>query len=76
VYVKGVGVGRGVSAETKPSGVCTVSNTEGGLCVEVANGTKSAAVGIGRDSGEVQAVKEKKEARRRKMKSMRCMRRL
>jgi len=46
VYVKGVGLGRGISAVTRPSGVCIVPAGGSGLRVEVANGIKSIVKGV------------------------------
>jgi len=45
VYVNGVGLGRGVSAVTKPSGVCVVPAGESRLSVEVTYGIKSTVEG-------------------------------
>jgi len=74
VYVKGVGLGRGVSAATKPSGVCS----ELGADVDVRKGMRVEGGGVESTSCEAHPYKKKKEEiRRRKVESkVRCMRRL
>jgi len=80
VYVKGVGLGRGVSAATRPSGVCTVSKVARGLWVEVANGMRVEDRGVDSVSCEVHEIKRKLALSsvevRADERRMRCMRRL
>src|SRR6185369_15821965 len=75
VYVKGVGLGRGLSAVTSPSGVCIVLGS--GFRVEVANGIRSTTGEDGRACCGAQAAKRKSgKVSRKKLKDMWYMRRL
>jgi hypothetical protein len=76
--VNGVGLGRGVSAATTPSGVWSVPVGGMRLGVDVKKGIGVAGREVERIPGEVQEERRKREEDRYRqaVKSERCMRRL
>jgi hypothetical protein len=77
VYAKGVGLGRGFSAVTNPPGVWIVPTGRIGLGVEVAYGIRSTDESVDSAGRDAQAIKIRgREVHKKKVKSVRCMRRL
>jgi hypothetical protein len=68
--VKGVGVGRGVSAATRPSGVEVAPVGEIEIRVEVRNGVRLSVSGVEGNGRETQAVRRRQREVRSKARTI------